>query len=96
MVFGEVAESISKKVPSKSEMACLVVISLGVMLAVWEESRNSLLGIVLTFVSTVRAALRRGLCPSARDTIRWRLRRSRRLVAAPPAGLSRPVLAADV
>ena len=38
---------------TKSEIVCLVIISLGVMLAVWEESKNALLGITLTVVSTV-------------------------------------------
>jgi len=32
-------------VPSKAEVACLAVISIGVMLAVWEESKNAVLGI---------------------------------------------------
>lgn len=44
---------IEQKVPSKSEVVCLVVISAGVMLAVWEESRNAMLGVVLTLLSTV-------------------------------------------
>ena len=35
---------IEARVPSKSEVVCLVIISLGVMLAVWEESRNAVLG----------------------------------------------------
>ena len=47
------AVCIEGKVPSKAEVACLIVISLGVMLAVWEESRNAVLGIVLTLMSTV-------------------------------------------
>merc|ERR1719465_169031 len=39
------AVCIEGKVPSKSEVVCLFVISIGVMLAVWEESRNAMLGI---------------------------------------------------
>jgi drug/metabolite transporter (DMT)-like permease len=43
-----IAVCVEHKIPSKSEIACLFVISLGVMLAVWEESRNAVLGIILT------------------------------------------------
>ena len=45
------------KVPSKAEVACLAVISIGVMLAVWEESKNAVLGIVLTVVSSVMQSI---------------------------------------
>jgi len=48
---------IENKIPSKSEVACLFVISLGVMLAVWEESRSAMLGIVLTLISTVMQSI---------------------------------------
>jgi len=47
------AVCIEGKVPSKSEIVCLFVISVGVMLAVWEESRNAMLGIILTLASTL-------------------------------------------
>ena len=43
-----IAVCVEHKIPSKSEIACLFGISLGVMLAVWEESRNAVLGIILT------------------------------------------------
>lgn len=55
------AVCIEAKIPSKSEIICLIVISLGVMLAVWEESRNSMLGIVLTFVSTIMQSIQMSL-----------------------------------
>eukprot|EP00322_Chrysochromulina_rotalis_P014179 CAMPEP_0115847986 /NCGR_PEP_ID=MMETSP0287-20121206/10678_1 /TAXON_ID=412157 /ORGANISM="Chrysochromulina rotalis, Strain UIO044" /LENGTH=430 /DNA_ID=CAMNT_0003301863 /DNA_START=67 /DNA_END=1360 /DNA_ORIENTATION=- len=55
------AVCIEAKVPSKGEMVCLFVISLGVMLAVWEESRNSMLGIILTFVSTIMQSIQMSL-----------------------------------
>mmetsp|Transcript_51097 Transcript_51097/g.169280 ORF Transcript_51097/g.169280 Transcript_51097/m.169280 type:complete len:343 (-) Transcript_51097:263-1291(-) len=48
-----IAICVESKVPSKAEVACLAVISIGVMLAVWEESKNAVLGIVLTVVSSV-------------------------------------------
>ena len=48
-----IAICVESKVPSKAEIVCLVIISLGVMLAVWEESKNALIGIILTVVSTV-------------------------------------------
>jgi len=51
------AVCIENKIPSKSEVACLFVISLGVMLAVWEESRSAMLGIVLTLISTVMQSI---------------------------------------
>ena len=55
------AVCIEGKVPSKSEVVCLFVISLGVMLAVWEESRNAVLGIILTFISTVMQSIQMSL-----------------------------------
>jgi len=56
-----IAICVEAKVPSKSEILCLVIISLGVMLAVWEESRNAVLGIVLTIVSTVMQSIQMSL-----------------------------------
>jgi len=47
------AVCIEQKVPSKGEVVCLFIISAGVMLAVWEESKNALMGIVLTVISSV-------------------------------------------
>jgi hypothetical protein len=47
------AMCIEARVPSKGEIVCLFVISLGVVLAVWEESKNAVLGIALTLGSTV-------------------------------------------
>mmetsp|Transcript_5731 Transcript_5731/g.12489 ORF Transcript_5731/g.12489 Transcript_5731/m.12489 type:complete len:323 (-) Transcript_5731:532-1500(-) len=47
------AVCIEHKIPSKGEIVCLVIISFGVMLAVWEESKNALMGIVLTVISSV-------------------------------------------
>ena len=58
-----IAVCVEHKIPSKSEIACLFVISLGVMLAVWEESRNAVLGIILTV--SKRAILRRAICRRA-------------------------------
>merc|ERR1719478_968617 len=55
------AVCIEGKVPSKSEVVCLFVISLGVMLAVWEESRNAVLGIILTLISTVMQSIQMSL-----------------------------------
>ena len=55
------AVCIEGKVPSKGEIACLFVISLGVMLAVWEESRNAVLGIILTLASTVMQSIQMSL-----------------------------------
>ena len=55
------AVCIESKVPSSKEIACLVVISAGVMLAVWEESKNAMLGIVLTLVSTVMQSIQMSL-----------------------------------
>merc|ERR1719198_1058804 len=55
------AVCIEGKVPSKSEIVCLFVISLGVMLAVWEESRNAMLGIMLTLASTVMQSIQMSL-----------------------------------
>ena len=59
-----IAVCVEHKIPSKSEIACLFVISLGVMLAVWEESRNAVLGIILTVSERARnfspRAIRRG------------------------------------
>eukprot|EP00908_Phaeocystis_cordata_P016261 Transcript_27530.p2 GENE.Transcript_27530~~Transcript_27530.p2 ORF type:complete len:390 (+),score=170.39 Transcript_27530:130-1299(+) len=52
---------IEHKVPSKAEVACLVVVSIGVMLAVWEESRNAVLGIILTLLSTVMQSIQMSL-----------------------------------
>jgi len=51
------AVCIEHKVPSKGEVACLVVVSIGVMLAVWEESRNAVLGVALTLLSTVMQSI---------------------------------------
>merc|ERR1712070_726984 len=48
---------IEAKVPSKGEILCLFVISIGVMMAVWEESRNAYLGIMLTMASTVMQSI---------------------------------------
>ena len=48
---------IEAKVPSKGEICCLFVISVGVMMAVWEESRNAYLGILLTMTSTVMQSI---------------------------------------
>merc|ERR1719198_1495781 len=55
------AVCIEGKVPSKGEIVCLVVISVGVMLAVWEESRNALMGIILTLGSTVLQSIQMSL-----------------------------------
>ena len=55
------AVCIEGKVPNLKEVACLVVISAGVMLAVWEESRNAMLGVVLTLVSTVMQSIQMSL-----------------------------------
>merc|ERR1719231_1933746 len=55
------AVCIEGKVPSKSEIGCLFVISVGVMLAVWEESRNAMLGIMLTLASTVMQSIQMSL-----------------------------------
>jgi len=55
------AVCIEGKVPSSKEVACLFVISLGVMLAVWEESRNAMLGIMLTLASTVMQSIQMSL-----------------------------------
>jgi len=52
-----IAICVESKVPSKAEVACLAVISIGVMLAVWEESKNAVLGIVLTVVSSVMQSI---------------------------------------
>lgn len=52
-----IAICVEAKVPSKGEMVCLFVISIGVMLAVWEESRNALLGIILTLASTIMQSI---------------------------------------
>ena len=49
-----IAVCVEHKIPSKSEIACLFGISLGVMLAVWEESRNAVLGIILTVSERAR------------------------------------------
>lgn len=51
------AVCIEAKIPSKGEIACLFVISIGVMLAVWEESRSAMLGITLTLVSSVMQSI---------------------------------------
>lgn len=51
------AVCIESKVPSRGETFCLVLISLGVMLAVWEESKNAVMGIVLTCVSSVMQSI---------------------------------------
>ena len=64
-----IAVCVEHKIPSKSEIACLFVISLGVMLAVWEESRNAVLGIILTVSerarnSAARAIFRRAQFPA--------------------------------
>ena len=53
VVVALLAVCIEGKVPSKSEMVCLIIIALGVMLAVWEESRNAVLGIALTCISSL-------------------------------------------
>ena len=55
------AVCIESKVPSSKEIVCLIVISAGVMLAVWEESKNAMLGIVLTLVSTVMQSIQMSL-----------------------------------
>jgi len=55
------AVCIEGKVPSKGEVGCLVVISMGVMLAVWEASRNAMLGTVLTLLSTVMQSVQMSL-----------------------------------
>jgi drug/metabolite transporter (DMT)-like permease len=55
------AVCIEGKVPTKSEVACLFVISMGVMLAVWEESRNAMMGIVLTVISSVMQSIQMSL-----------------------------------
>jgi len=52
---------IEHKIPSKAEVCCLFVVSMGVMLAVWEESRNAVLGIVLTLLSTVMQSIQMSL-----------------------------------
>merc|ERR1719152_312952 len=56
-----IAVCIEGKVPSKSEVVCLFIISVGVMLAVWEESRNAMLGIILTLASTVMQSIQMSL-----------------------------------
>merc|ERR1719364_223096 len=56
-----IAVCVEHKIPSKSEIACLFGISLGVMLAVWEESRNAVLGIILTLMSTVMQSIQMSL-----------------------------------
>merc|ERR550514_2354333 len=56
-----IAVCIEGKVPSMQESACLFVISVGVMLAVWEESRNAMLGIMLTLASTVMQSVQMSL-----------------------------------
>ena len=56
-----IAICVESKVPSSGEVVCLVVISVGVMLAVWEESKNALLGIVLTVISTVMQSIQMSL-----------------------------------
>merc|ERR1719152_473347 len=55
------AVCIEGKVPGKGEMVCLFVISAGVVLAVWEESRNAVLGIILTLASTVMQSIQMSL-----------------------------------
>jgi len=55
------AVCIEAKIPSKGEVACLFVISIGVMLAVWEESRNAMMGIMLTLASTVLQSIQMSL-----------------------------------
>jgi hypothetical protein len=57
-IFGMCIEN---KIPTKGEIACLFVVSIGVMLAVWEESRNAVLGIVLTLMSTVMQSIQMSL-----------------------------------
>ncbi len=52
---------IEKKVPKRGEAACLVGISLGVMLAVWEESKNAVFGIFLTCASSVMQSIQMSL-----------------------------------
>jgi drug/metabolite transporter (DMT)-like permease len=61
VIVALLAVCIEGKVPSKGEVACLLVISLGVMLAVWEESRNAVLGIILTLISTVMQSIQMSL-----------------------------------
>jgi drug/metabolite transporter (DMT)-like permease len=61
VIVAMLAVCIEGKVPSKSEVLCLIVISMGVMLAVWEESRNAMLGIVLTLISTVMQSIQMSL-----------------------------------
>ena len=51
------AVCIEHKTPTRIETGGLVVISLGVMLAVWEESRNAVLGIALTTISSVMQSI---------------------------------------
>lgn len=55
------AVCIEGKVPGKSEILCLFIISMGVMLAVWEESRNAVMGICLTLASTVMQSIQMSL-----------------------------------
>jgi len=57
-VFGVCIEN---KIPTKAEVLCLFVVSIGVMLAVWEESRNAVLGIILTLLSTVMQSIQMSL-----------------------------------
>lgn len=52
---------IEGKTPTYGEGACLVVISFGVVLCVWEESRNAMLGIVLTTTSSVMQSIQMSL-----------------------------------
>merc|ERR1719473_2637459 len=59
------AVCIEGKVPGKGEIACLIVISMGVMLAVWEESRNAMLGIMLTLASTLMQSVQMSLSGKA-------------------------------
>merc|ERR1719174_650338 len=56
-----IAVCIEGKVPSKGEVLCLFIISIGVMLAVWEESRNAVMGICLTLASTVMQSIQMSL-----------------------------------
>ena len=52
---------IEHKTPSVAEGACLVIISLGVVLCVWEESKNAVAGILLTVASSVMQSIQMSL-----------------------------------
>ena len=66
-----IAVCVEHKIPSKSEIACHFGISLGVMLAVWEESRNAVLGIILTVCERAQFFAARNSSPRAIPGAIW-------------------------